>query len=352
MKVSTDWLKKLVDLNISVDELVKLLPLRTIGTKEVTEDFISQSDTRSGAMKSHEAIIELDMKGYNRADLLSMRGVAYEVAAITASKVAFSEPEEANFAWNKADLPKLQATVQESKLSPLYCLVKIEGLKANFSSPEDVKKLNDSGMRSVNTIADITNLIMLEYGQPLHAFAAEQVEGDIQVRLAKDGEELRTLDNKLRHLHPNNLVIADNKKALGLAGVMGGLNSEVTNTTDTILLEAAIFDSVNIRKTTTQLGLPSEASKRFQHGLTKKRLLQALDSAIKQYEKIGGKVTGFIMIGDSEDTLPTIKLTSAKTSSLIGVDISDNQIQEYLTKLYFTVNEIKPGEWASFCGGR
>lgn len=328
MKVSTTWLKQLVDLNISVDDLVKLLPLRTIGTKEVTEDFV-----------------ELDMKGYNRADLLSMRGVAYEVGAITGSKVLFEEPQEANFAWNQSEQPKLQATVQDPDLSPLYCLARIEGLKANFSNPEDVKRLNDSGMRSVNNIADITNLIMLEYGQPLHAFASETVKGNIIVRTAKAGEELKTLDGKTRKLTPTTLVIADEEKALGVAGVMGGLNSEVTNETSTILLEAAIFNPVNIRKTTTALGLPSEASKRFQHGLTKKRLFQALDAAIKRYEQLGGKLAGFVIIGDTQETQPTIDLNQEKTNSLIGVEITKGQIEDYLKSLYFDVNAKAAGNW-------
>lgn len=334
MKVSIDWLKKLVDLNISVKDLVTILPLRSIGTKEVTEDFI-----------------ELDMKGYNRADLLSMRGVAYEVVAVTNSKTLFEEPQAANFAWNRTDTPRLQASILEPKLCPIYCLAKIEGLQVEFSTPEQVRKLEDSGMRSVNNIADITNLIMLEYGQPLHAFAAEHVDGNIQVRKAKEKEELKTLDNKTRRLTPNNLVIADSKKALGLAGVMGGLNSEVTNKTNTILLEAAIFDPVNIRKTTTSQGLPSEASKRFQHGLTKTRLLQALDAAIKQYENLGGKLTGFIIIGDLKDKSSQITLTQEKINSLVGINIASSQVEEYLQKLNFKIKksgsnwEVKPPYW-------
>lgn len=322
MKVSISWLKELVNLNIPIKELVTLLPLRSIGTKEVTEDFI-----------------ELDMKGYNRADLLSMRGVASEIAAITGSKTLFEEPQEANFAWNQANPPKLQASVKKPQLCPMYCLAKIEGLQANFSTPEQVKKLEDCGMRSVNNIADITNLVMLEYGQPLHAFAAEKVDGNIQVRLATQNEELKTLDNKTRHLTKDNLVIADDKKALGLAGVMGGLNSEVTNTTNTILLEAAIFEPVNIRKTTTSQGLPSEASKRFQHGLTKTRLLQALDAAIKEYQSLGGKLTGFVIIGDLQDKSSKITLTQEKIDSLVGVKIAPEEVEVYLKKLGFDVTK-------------
>src|SRR3990167_3342416 len=155
MKVSKSWLKELVELKISIDEVEKLLPLRTIGTKEITVDFI-----------------ELDMKGYNRADLLSMRGVAREVAAITDSEIKFTEVPHKDYVWVEEILPELKVEIVDVNLCPLYCLVKIEGLKSEKSSEGWVKKLAECGMRSINNIADITNLIMLEYGQPMHAFDA------------------------------------------------------------------------------------------------------------------------------------------------------------------------------------
>src|SRR5579884_2762703 len=170
MKVSISWLKELVDINKPIDEVVKLINLKTIGTKEVTEDFI-----------------ELDMKGHHRADLLSMRGVAFEVAAITDSKKLFEEPFPGDFIWNevtneeffeyklKDDLSQIEVRVENRQLCPIYCLVKIEGLKVAPSPDDWVKKLESCGMRSVNNIADVTNLVMLEYGQPLHAFDAATV---------------------------------------------------------------------------------------------------------------------------------------------------------------------------------
>ncbi|OGE44440.1 phenylalanine--tRNA ligase subunit beta [Candidatus Daviesbacteria bacterium RIFCSPLOWO2_01_FULL_39_12] len=321
MKVSISWLKELVDLNCSLEELVKLIPLRIIGIKEVTNRFM-----------------ELDMKGYNRADLLSMRGIAYEVSAITDSKMLFKEPQEAEFAWNKQDLPSGKVEVQNSNLAPFYTITKIAGLKVQ-KSPEDwVRKLEESGMRSVDNVTDITNLIMLEYGQPLHAFDARAVKDEhIVVRTTKAGERITTLDGKTRDLEKTDLLIADPLNALGIAGVMGGKDSEVNETTTTILLEAAIFDPVNIKKTTTRLSLPSEASKRFQHGLTKKRLLQALNAAIKMYEKLGGKVTAITMMGDFEDEIRKITLTRKKLEDLVGVKFEDKQVEEYPQKLGFTL---------------
>lgn len=319
MKVSINWLKELVDLKVSVEEVINLLPLRTIGTKEVTEDFF-----------------ELDMKGYNRADLLSLRGAAYEIAAITDSKVSFKETEENDFAWTDKNLLKTNVEVKNSALSPTYCIAKIEGLKVGPSSSDWVKKLADSGMRSVNNIADITNLVMLEYGQPLHSFDADIVaEGKIIVRCAKEGEEMVTLDNKTRKLTVADLLITDPQKALGIAGVMGGKNSEITDNTTSILLEAAIFDPINLRKTTNRLNLPSEASKRFQHGLTKKRCLQALDAAIRMYQELGGTLTAISITGNQEDKQKTIELNHDHLNSLIGLNIPVEDVEKYLRKLNF-----------------
>lgn len=319
MKVSIEWLKLLVDLKVSVEELVELLPLRTIGTKEVTDRFI-----------------ELDMKGYNRADLLSMRGVAMEVGAITDSPITF---EEGQTSWN--DLPKLKVEVENPELAPFYCLARIEGLKVGPSDPEWVTKLTDCGVRTVNNVADVTNLVMLEYGQPTHAFDASKVAQEaIVVRQAQEGEELVTLDDKKRTLTSSDLLIADPEKALGLAGVMGGKNSEITDQTTTILLEAAIFDPINLRKTGTRLGLSSEASKRFQHGLTRTRALQALQAAIKMYEEMGGKLTALTVVGDTTDQPRKVELNLTKTNNLIGVTLSPEQVQDYLEKLHFQVEPL------------
>lgn len=319
MKISINWLKELVELTISYKELVQLLNLHTISTKDVTSDYI-----------------ELDMKGYNRADLLSLRGVALEVAAISNSKVNFTEGDEKEYIWFGKKLPKVKVEVQDNKLCPLYCVAEIEGLKVTLSPAEWIKKLQDCGFRSVNNIADVTNLIMLEYGQPLHAFDANKVAGEkIIVRSANQGEKLTTLDGKDRQLTKTDLLITDDKKPLGLAGVMGGKDCEVSASTNAILLEAAIFDGKNLRRTAQRLGIQSEASKRFQHGLTKTRLLQALDAAIKMYQDLGGKLTTLTIVGNTTDKMIQITLTQNKINSLIGMPVSQKQIEASLTRLGF-----------------
>ncbi|QQG43293.1 MAG: phenylalanine--tRNA ligase subunit beta [Candidatus Daviesbacteria bacterium] len=329
MKVSISWLKQLVELNCSVEELVNLLPLRSISTKEVADKFI-----------------ELDMKGYNRADLLSMRGVAREVAAITGSKLAFEEPQEAEFVWNKQDLPKVSIEIKDPQLAPVYCVAKIEGLKSGLSNESWIQKLEESEVRTVNNIADVTNLIMLEYGQPMHAFDARAVKDEkIIVRVAQKGERITTLDGKTRDLQTSDLLIADSQNALGIAGVMGGKDSEVNETTSTILLEAAIFDSISIRQTANRLALLSEASRRFQHGLTKTNLLKAMDAAIKMYQSLGGKLTAISLLGNLEDQARKIILTKKKLDELIGVKISTDQVESYLKSLNLQTRSAGSDFW-------
>ncbi len=329
MKLSNSWLQELVELKITLPELVELIPFRVQG----------------GIKEADENSIELDLKGYNRADLLSMRGVAYEVAAITGSKVLFSEPDESKYYWIDKMLPKLNVTVEDENDSPFYCLVKIDGLKVEQSSKEIQQKLADCGMRSVNNVADITNLIMLEYGQPMHAFDLSTIKDEsIIVRKAKNGEQLTTLDGKTRQLEEGDIMIADPEKAVGLAGVMGGQNSEIRDNTGSILLEAAIFDPVQLRKTATRLNLVSEAGKRFYHGLTKKRLLQALNAAISEYTRIGGRVNGIAITGTSVEVQKQIPLSLNKVNSLIGAPITTAQVEKFLQSLNFGLVPQKDAE--------
>lgn len=322
MKISLSWLKELVNYNLTPQELAEKLSLVSIGVKQITDDFL-----------------ELDLT-YNRGDLLSLRGIAREISAITNSELIFKEqlPLQSN-------LPQTSVKVESSKLCPFYAIAKIENLKVEESNEIWVKRLSDSGIRSVNNIADVTNLIMVEFGQPMHAFDARGVKDElIIVRTAKKGEGITTLDGKLRDLNPEDLLIADAFNNLGIAGVMGGKDSEISNTTSTIMLEAAIFDPVTIRKTTKRQGLYSEASKRFQHGLTKTNLVQALSAAIKMYELLGGKLTGLTLVDNLEDKSKTILLRHQKVNSLIGINISSEQIETAFKKLGFQL-ETKGENW-------
>lgn len=325
MKVSKSWLKDLVEIK-DIEKVIKLLPLRTIALRSVTNDYI-----------------ELDMKGYNRADLLSMRGVAREVAAITDLRVKFEE--ENRYVWEERELQTTPVKITEEALSPTQAVAKIERLRVGPSPKEWVERLNACGMRTVNNIADVTNLVMLEYGHPLHAFDEATVKDDtINVRRAKDGEEITTLDGKLRKLTSEDIVLADGEKALDVAGVMGGKETEVKDSTDTILLSASLFNPTMVRKTAAHLKLGSEASKRFYHGLTKKRLLQAFNAAIKMYADLGGNLTAVTIEGETEDKTVSVNLSQEKINSVIGVDIPSQEVENALTKLGFQL-ESEGNTW-------
>ncbi len=316
MKVSLSWLKELVDIKLSAKKLADQLSLISIGVKEFTDDFL-----------------ELDLT-YNRGDLLSLRGVAREVTAITNSKLLFSTDTSSQ----GEKLPGTPVKIADVNLSAVQCVAKITGLRVAKSPEAWVKKLADCGMRTVNNIADVTNLIMLEYGQPLHAFDQTRVKDEtINVRYANPGETLVTLDGKLRKLESSDIVLADTEKALDVAGIMGGQDTEIKNSTTTILLSASLFNPNLVRKTAQRLALHSEASKRFQHGLTKTSLLQALTAAIKMYEGLGGKLTALALTGDFEDNPKILALSQHKLNSLIGIDIPANQVESSLQSLGFTL---------------
>src|SRR3989338_1021743 len=309
MKVSLNWLKELIDYQLTSDELASKLSLNTIGVNMQTEDYL-----------------ELDLT-YNRGDLLSLRGVAYEVGALTNSPLKFLASPAEDFIWVNKNLPKTKAVIENENLSPVYCIAKIENLKVEQSSDIWVKKLSDSGIRSINNIADVTNMIMVEYGQPMHSFDTSKVAGEeLIVRQAKNGEKLTTLDGKIRNLDKSDLLIADSNQPLGLAGVMGGKDSEILNSTTSILLEAAIFDPSANRSTSKRHGLYSEATKRFQHGLSPTRTLQALDAAIKMYKSLGGKLTAITLLGNFEQPKKPINLSVQNVNQLLGIKLDEETV--------------------------
>ncbi len=323
MKVSLSWLKEFVDYNLSADDLASELSLNSIGVNMQTEDYL-----------------ELDLT-YNRGDLLSMRGVAYEVAAITESPLRFLSQTPQDFVWVGQNLSKTPVEIETPELSQVQCVARIENLKVSKSSQEVVRKLEECGMRSVDNITDITNLVMLEFGQPLHSFDATTVDAEtIKVRRAKTDEEITTLDNKLRKLTSEDMVLADTQEPLDVAGVMGGKNTEISESTNKILLSASMFNEVMVRKTSKRLGLYSEASKRFQHGLSPIRLLQALDAAIRMYQNLGGKLTAINLVGDFNHSKRVVNLSIKRFNDLLGLKLDEETITSCLKKLNFVVKKL------------
>lgn len=292
-----------------------------------------------------EYVLELELYP-NRADCLGMINVAREVAAITGGKLNL--PQWADGA--KPELPvreiNTRVSVEDPDLCRRYTAMLIEDVKIAESPAWMKQRLSAAGMRPINNIVDITNYIMLEMGQPLHAFDYDTLRGrEISVRRAKPGEKLVTLDNAERVLDESMLVIADREEPVGLAGVMGGLDSEVTDRTRTILLEAAHFAGSNIRRTSRNLGLRSEASLRFEKGVNAANLVAVQGRVAELVELLGaGRAVGPIV-----DVYPlplsplSLTLHTAKVNEVLGLSLSDEQIETTLASLRFNQKWLEPG---------
>ncbi|XID93240.1 phenylalanine--tRNA ligase subunit beta [Paenibacillaceae bacterium WGS1546] len=294
-----------------------------------------------------DSILELDLTP-NRSDCLSMLGVAYEVSALTGRPLNLPDPS-ANLAYapeKASDLARV--TIGAPEHCSLYTARYIRGVRIAPAPLWMQNRLIAAGVRPINNIVDITNYVMLEYGQPLHAFDAAKVAGGrIDVRLAREGETLVTLDGQERKLEPHMLVIADAEKAIGLAGVMGGANSEVTADTTDIVLESAKFDGSAIRRTSRQLGLRSEASARFEKEVDPGRVRAALDRAaglIARYAQ------GLVAEGVAEAEISfkqpaTIELSISRVNGILGTQLSALEIKTILSRLQFEVETREDGVW-------
>ena len=231
-------------------------------------------------LKLDDSVIDFELTA-NRGDLLSVLGMAYEVSSIYDKDVKLpdlehTEPEE--------DISKEFETKVETENCSVFLTRKVKNVTIK-ESPDFIKnRLIASGIRPINNVVDISNYVMLELGQPLHFYDADNLGSKIVVRMAKNCEKLITLDNQERTLTKDDIVITDGKKAVGLAGVMGGLNTEVEETTKNVIIEAAIFDQVKVRKTSNKI-LRSEASNRFEKGLDPARTYMAIERACNLLEK-------------------------------------------------------------------
>ncbi len=284
-------------------------------------------------------ILDLELTP-NRADCLSMIGLAHEVSALTGIKVTLPSITVKEVAEETSKLIKVQ--VDDEKLCSRYTarIIKDATIK---SSPLWLQlKLFKAGIRPINNIVDITNLVMLEFGQPLHAFDLDKLDTDsIVVRRAKENEVLVTLDGIDRNLDKDVLVISDHKKAIALAGVMGGEETEISTNTKNILLEAAAFDPINIRRTARKYQLPSEASQRFEKGIDPEVIICSQNrSASMIAEMSGGVVTRGVVDKDFTSNEPVlINIRQNKINNVLGIEISGDQTKKIFTGLGFSCEE-------------
>lgn len=302
-------------------------------------------------------VLELDLTP-NRADCLSMLGAAYEVSALTGRAVRLPDPSRELPASTDDAADHVSVTIEAPGMCTHFAARYIKGIKIGSSPLWMQNRLMAAGIRPISNIVDITNYVMLEYGQPLHAYDAAKVEaGQIVVRTAREGETLVTLDGQLRKLEPHMLVIADRGKALGLAGVMGGLESEVTDATVDIVLEAAKFAGGTVRKTSRQLGLRSEASARFEKEVDPGRVVAALDRAASLMAKhadgvvadgvveafAGGKAGAEGSSGAQGGAV--VDLTLARINAVLGTALSGLEVQTILSRLGFESDALGDGHW-------
>jgi len=286
-----------------------------------------------------DVIFDLDITP-NRPDCLSVIGVAREVAALTGKKINLTEAsyEEASPPIEK----QVSIEIKAPDLCPRYSASLITGIKIADSPPWMQERLIACGMRPINNIVDVTNYVMLEYGEPLHAFDYNQLRGKkIIVRRAGEGEIMVTLDGVKRTLSSQTLVIADEERAVAIAGVMGGADSEVMDETTAILLEAANFNPASIYNTGNTLGLPSEARLRFERGISPGLTIPALKQATQLIARLsGGKAAkGIIDVYPGKPERKPILLSIERVNAFLGVEFTPEQIEKALTSLGF---EVKP----------
>ncbi|WP_404468647.1 phenylalanine--tRNA ligase subunit beta [Sutcliffiella horikoshii] len=320
-----------------------------IGSKLVAKEFsegifVFPNDVEVGTdaleyLNRNDKVMELGLTP-NRSDALSMLGVAYEVGAILGREVKWPSTEyEAN---SEEASDYISVNVDASEDNPLYVAKVVKNVKIGPAPLWMQARLMAAGIRPHNNVVDITNYILLEYGQPLHAFDYDRLGSkEILVRRARKDEKITTLDDAERTLTEDHLVITNGSEPVALAGVMGGANSEVQSDTTTILLESAYFNGVTVRKASKDHGLRSEASARYEKGIDPNRTHEAAERAVAlMAEYAGGEVVGGSVEVNTLKVEPAVVTTTVeKINSVLGTSITAAEVKDIFTKLQFEVSE-------------
>src|SRR6266513_2725132 len=282
----------------------------------------------------------------NRGDLLSHFGLAREIAALTnKGLVGQSLHLPSKSAGDAPALQKKGNTISALRECPFYSARRIENVKVGPSPDWLRAKIESVGIRSINNVVDVSNLVMLELGQPTHAFGADKLSGEINVRLAHEAEEFLALDGKAYELTPENLVIADDERAVGIAGVMGGEESGVTEATRNVLLESAYFLPASIRRTARTLNLPSDASYRFERGVDRQMILPASQRTAELMRQITGGTPGdsIDVAGELPPNPLKISLRYERCDELLGRRIESKTVDAILNS--FGLQKNGDGGW-------
>ncbi len=322
MKISYNWLKDYIDIKLKPSELAHKL---TMAGLEVVAAEEKNSDT----------IFELEVTP-NRPDCLSYIGLAREVAAITGTKL------KKVLSFNPKVLSKnlqlkaynLQLKIENKNDCPRYSGRVISGVKIRPSPKWLQDRLTLIGLRPVNNVVDITNFVLMETGQPLHAFDADKLKEEIMIRRAKKGESIISIDAIKRNLDENILIIADKQKPIAIAGIMGGAETEVSQSTKNIFLESACFNPTVVRRGARQLGLFSDSSYRFERGVDLEAILAASNRAASLIVQLcGGQLGQIEDMGAKKNKAKTIILRQDRLNNLLGINLSPQKVKNILNNL-------------------
>ncbi|HEY2963510.1 MAG TPA: phenylalanine--tRNA ligase subunit beta [Pyrinomonadaceae bacterium] len=326
MLISYNWLKEITPVELSPEELRERLTMVGLAI-----DAVEQHNS--------DSVLDVEVPS-NRPDCLSHVGVGREVAVIARTQVHLPEIKAFKTARRAEELSSVE--IKDADLCPRYAARLIRGVKIAPSPDWLAKRLETIGQRPINNVADVTNYVLHELGQPLHAFDFQKLSGHrIVVRRAATGEKLTTLDGIERTLSDEMLVIADAERPVALAGIMGGEDSEISTTTTDVLIESAYFDPDSVRRTARQLGMDTEASRRFERGADREGVLRAQERCVQLICELAGGVA----TEDSIDIYPKplvprmVSLRPQRVAELTSVSVAPDEIVRILTGLGFELLE-------------
>ncbi len=326
MRILVSWLREYVDVPVAIDQLANDLSMRGFEVAAV--------DPVEG--RPDDAVIDFEITA-NRPDCLSVLGMAREVAVRYGVPLRAPVPVVTEARVSQNDDAALRVSIERADLCPLYCAAVMD-VTVGPSPAWLAERLTLAGVRSINNIVDVTNYVLLELNQPLHAFDYDTIAGHhLSVRTAHAGERLTTLDGVARTLADDMLVIADDAGAQAVAGVMGGGATEIGATTKTIALESAYFEPTQVRRTRRRLQLSTEASYRFERGTDPSMPLRALHRAVELLTQIGaGRVRGGdVVAGTAAPPLRTVRLRWPRIARVLGMDVPVAEAESILTSLGF-----------------
>ena len=322
MLISYNWLRELTGTKLTPLELRERLTMVGLAI-----DSVEQSDG--------DSVLDVEVPS-NRPDCLSHIGIAREVSVIEKSKVQSPKSKALKAEGKAADFAAVQ--IDDEHLCPRYAARIVRGVKIGPSPERLTTRLNEIGQRPINNVADITNYVLHELGQPLHAFDLAKLSGrEIIVRTARSGEKLQTLDGVVRELDPEMLVIADAERPVALAGIMGGLDSEISNSTVDVLIESAYFNPDSVRRTARKLGMDTEASRRFERGADCENVVNAQTRCVELICEIAGGVAtkDVIDVYPQPQRARQVKFRPERVDSLTSLKVDAAEMQRILSALGF-----------------